>query len=108
MPTELQDGDILLVCIDPDEMETVDYLIRLGEQTQEMVSGSRPGALESHVMLYVDLRTSEEQNEFMSGKNKSQVRGLRPGMECAHLIHMEPAGLIGCPLYAFKKTEHEE
>jgi len=102
VPTELQDGDILLVCIDPQDMETVDYLIRLGEQAQEVVSGNSPGALESHVMLYTDLRTPDEMAET------KELKLLRPGMKLAHLIHMEPAGLVGCPLYASKLNDQGE
>lgn len=102
MPVTLEDGDLLLVQIDVNDKEKpVDLVIRGGEIVQEVATGRWPGAQESHVMLFVDLRNEDE-------KLNQQARGLSPGESRAHVVHSEPAGLIGCPLYANKQGHAED
>lgn len=102
MPVTLEDGDILLVQIDVNDKEKpVDLVIRSGEILQEVATWRWPGAQESHVMLFVDLRDRDE-------KLNQEARGLNPGESRAHVIHSEPAGLIGCPLYASKAGHSEK
>ncbi|MFY0577422.1 hypothetical protein ACN28S_26630 [Cystobacter fuscus] len=91
----LMDGDVLLIKIHSDDKDKpIDTAIQSGEWLQEKASGVAMGPHESHVMLFVDLRSKLEQQMGSAG--------LMPGQHHAHLIHMEPDGLVGCELMAHK------
>jgi len=89
MTVQLKDGDILLVQMAPNDK--LDKLISFGETLQQITTGGTQPVQETHVMLFVDLRSQDE-------KLNQRERDLNPGDSRAHLIHSEPDGLIGCPL----------
>lgn len=108
----LIDGDVLLVMIDQaDKEKPIDPLIRGGELLQQTISFRKWDAIESHVMLFTDLRPA-------GALDQANVPLLRPDNEgriasFSHVIHSEPGptnvgGVVGSQLYSSKGGHSEE